>query len=100
MTTPVETRVKPDWTGRFYEDFEVGDIYRHPLGCTISETDSTWFTLLTMNTAEPHFNVEAGKASEFGKGSRAFDVGARDRGAPERYRHVTKRVCETSAGMT
>lgn len=59
--------VKPGWQGRFFEDFGVGDVYRHPLGRTVTETDNTWFTLLTMNTAEPHFNVEAGKASEFGR---------------------------------
>jgi hypothetical protein len=38
------------WTGRFFEDFEVEDIYQHPLGGTVSEADNTWFTLLTMNT--------------------------------------------------
>lgn len=59
--------VKPGWEGRFYEDFEVGDVYRHPLGRTVTDTDNTWFTLLTLNTAEPHFNVEVGKASEFGR---------------------------------
>jgi itaconyl-CoA hydratase len=59
--------IKPGWRGRFYEDFEAGDIYRHPLGRTISEADSTWFALLTMNTAEAHFNTEVGRASEFGK---------------------------------
>ncbi|WP_027935187.1 MaoC family dehydratase [Amycolatopsis thermoflava] len=57
--------IKPGWRGRFYEDFEVGDIYRHPLGRTITETDNTWFSLLTMNTAEVHFNAEAGRQSEF-----------------------------------
>ncbi len=59
--------LKAGWTGRFFEDFEPGDVYRHPLGRTVTEADNTWFTLLTMNTAEPHFNVEVGKASEFGK---------------------------------
>jgi acyl dehydratase len=61
----VET--KTGWQGRYYEDFEVDDIYRHPLGRTIPEADNTWFTLLTMNTAEAHFNAEAGRASEFGR---------------------------------
>jgi acyl dehydratase len=59
--------VKAGWQGRFFEDFEVGDVYRHPLGRTITETDNIWFTLLTMNTAQTHFNVEVGKASEFGR---------------------------------
>ena len=35
--------------GRYYEDFQVGDIYEHRPGRTISEADNTWFTLLTMN---------------------------------------------------
>lgn len=59
--------IKPGWQGRFYEDFEVGDVYQHPLGRTVTEADNIWFTLLTMNTNEAHFNIEAGKASEFGK---------------------------------
>ena len=53
--------------GRYYEDFIVGDVYEHRPGRTISETDNTWFTLLTMNTHPLHFDAEYGKASEFGK---------------------------------
>ena len=53
--------------GRFYEDFEVGDIYRHPLGRTISESDNTWFTLLTMNTNPMHFDRKYAEGSEFGR---------------------------------
>src|SRR3954447_12474563 len=57
--------VEPGWTGRFYEEFEIGAVYQHPLGRTISETDNTWFTLLTMNTNQMHFNTEYAKRSEF-----------------------------------
>ena len=53
--------------GRYYEDFKVGEIYEHRPGRTISETDNTWFTLLTMNTHPMHFDAEYAKASEFGK---------------------------------
>jgi len=42
--------------GRFFDDFRVGDVYQHPFGRTISEADSTWFTLLTCNTNQNHFN--------------------------------------------
>ena len=59
--------VKPGWRGRFFEDFEVGDIYKHPLGRTVSEADNTWFTLLTMNTNQMHFNAEYASRSEFGR---------------------------------
>jgi acyl dehydratase len=32
--------VKTGWSGRFFEDFEIGDVYRHLLGRTITETDN------------------------------------------------------------
>ncbi|WP_336883128.1 MaoC family dehydratase [Rhodococcus globerulus] len=60
--TSIET-----WRGRFFEDFEVGAVYQHPLGRTISETDNTWFTLLTMNTNQLHFNAQYAAESEFEK---------------------------------
>jgi itaconyl-CoA hydratase len=59
--------VHDGWTGRFYEDFTVGDIYRHPLGRTITTTDNIWFTLLTQNTAPLHFDHEYAGRTEFGK---------------------------------
>jgi acyl dehydratase len=59
--------VRAGWQGRFYEDFELGDVYRHPLGRTISEADNTWFTLLTMNTNQIHFNAPYAARSEFGR---------------------------------
>ncbi|MER5458014.1 MaoC family dehydratase [Micromonospora sp. NPDC002389] len=59
--------VRQGWTGRFFEDFQVGDVYQHPLGRTVTETDNTWFTLLTMNTSQMHFNAEYAARSEFGR---------------------------------
>ena len=53
--------------GRHYEDFQVGDVYEHRPGRTITETDNIWFTLLTMNTHPLHFDNEYAKHSEFGK---------------------------------
>ena len=59
--------LKPGWQGRFYEDFEVGDVYQHPLGRSISEADNSWFTLLTCNTNMLHFNNHYAQRSEFGR---------------------------------
>lgn len=59
--------VKPGWTGRVYEDFEVGDVYRHPLGRTVIAADNVWFTLLTQNTNPIHFDREYAAHTEFGK---------------------------------
>ena len=53
--------------GRYFEDFKVGDVYEHRPGRTISETDNTWFTLLTMNTHPLHFDAAYAAKTEFGK---------------------------------
>jgi itaconyl-CoA hydratase len=53
------------WRGRFLEDFSVGDVYRSRLGRTVSEADNTWFTLLTMNTNQIHFNAPYAERTEF-----------------------------------
>lgn len=55
------------WTGRFYEDFTVGDLYRHALGRTVLPTDNVWFTLLTQNTAPIHFDRHYAAQTEFGR---------------------------------
>ena len=56
-----------DWRGRFLEDFEVGDVFRSRLGRTVSETDNVWFTCLTMNTNQMHFNDAWAERTRFGK---------------------------------
>jgi acyl dehydratase len=58
---------KPGWRGRFYEDFEIGDVYRHPFGRTVIETDNIWFTLLTQNVAPVHYDRHYAAQTEFGK---------------------------------
>ncbi len=53
--------------GRCFEDFEVGAVYEHRPGRTITETDNTWFTLLTMNQHPLHFDAAYAANSEFGR---------------------------------
>jgi acyl dehydratase len=55
------------YRGRFFEDFAVGDVYRSALGRTVTETDNIWFTNLTMNTNQMHFNREWASRTEFGQ---------------------------------
>jgi acyl dehydratase len=59
--------LKEGWRGRFFEDFEVGDVYAHRLGRTVTQTDNIWFTLLTQNTAPLHFDVHYASQTEFKK---------------------------------
>jgi len=65
MTT--EDRIKPGWTGRYFEDFIVGDVYKHALGRTVTATDNSWFTLLTQNTAPLHFDANYASHTQFGR---------------------------------
>ena len=53
--------------GRYFEDFTVGETYKHWPGRTITATDNTWFTLLTMNQHPIHFDEEYARHTEFGK---------------------------------
>ena len=42
----------------YYEDFVVGDIFKHARGKTITEMDNVLLTNMVMNTAEGHFNED------------------------------------------
>jgi len=59
--------IKPGWTGRFFEDFSVGDLYQHLFFRTVATTENIWFTLLTQNTAPIHFDHHYAAQTEFGK---------------------------------
>jgi acyl dehydratase len=54
------------WEGRFYEDFEVGEVYRCRFGRTVTEYDNISFTLLTNNTNQIHFNRDYGERTSYG----------------------------------
>jgi acyl dehydratase len=50
--------------GNYFEDFSVGQVFQHPLGRTVYDVDNAWFTLLTMNTNEMHFNADFASRTE------------------------------------
>ena len=53
--------------GRHFEDFEVGDVYRHWPGKTITEADDHLFCMITMNHHPLHTNVWFGEQSVQGR---------------------------------
>jgi itaconyl-CoA hydratase len=59
--------IKEGWTGRVFEDFEVGDSCPHPLGRTVLASDNIWFPLLTQNTNPIYFDHGYGNKREFGR---------------------------------
>jgi acyl dehydratase len=54
-------------SGPFYEDLEIGKVFRHAIGKTVTEADNAWFTHVTLNTQQLHFNVEYARRTEFGR---------------------------------
>ena len=63
----VDRTIKPGWQGRFFEDFELGDVYRSRFGRTVSEMDNLLFTHLTLNTNPLHFDANFAGKSKWGK---------------------------------
>lgn len=53
--------------GRYFEDFAVGDKYRHARGTTVGEVENQLLTKLVMNSAQAHFNEHAMKGTPFGQ---------------------------------
>ena len=55
------------WEGRFYEDLDVGDVFRSRFGRTVSEYDNLIFTGLTHNTNSIHFDGAHAERTQFGR---------------------------------
>jgi acyl dehydratase len=53
--------------GRYFEDWTVGDRIAHEIRRTVTETDNLLFSVMTHNPQPLHLDVEAAKASEFGR---------------------------------
>jgi acyl dehydratase len=54
-------------SGNYFEDFRIGDRYRHARGTTVGEVENQLITKLVMNTAHAHFNEHAMKGTAFGQ---------------------------------
>ena len=53
--------------GRYFEDFQINDVYEHRPGRTLTDHDNISFSLLTMNQHPMHCHMEFAKKSEFGR---------------------------------
>lgn len=53
--------------GKYYEEFGIGDLYRHWPGRTITEFDGTWFSLLTMDQNPLYIDANFASQSEHGR---------------------------------
>jgi acyl dehydratase len=53
--------------GRYYDDWSIGDRIEHEIRRTVTETDNLLFSTMTHNPQPLHLDIEAAKASEFGR---------------------------------
>ena len=53
--------------GSYFEDFKVGQVIKHWPGRTISETDNSWFSLLTQNQHPVHIDAHYAKSTQHGQ---------------------------------
>ena len=53
--------------GLYFEDFTVGQQFRHPFTRTVTEMDNTMFSLLTMNPQPLHIDAHFSASTEFGQ---------------------------------
>ncbi|NEW98808.1 MaoC family dehydratase [Rhodopseudomonas sp. BR0G17] len=53
--------------GMYFEEFEVGQEYRHALTRTVTEMDNTMFSLLTLNPQPLHIDAHFAEKTEFGQ---------------------------------
>jgi len=53
--------------GRYFEDFEIGQLYIHSIRKTITESDNNLFCLLTMNHHPVHSDITYAEQSQHGK---------------------------------
>ena len=54
-------------SGLYWEDFEPDDVFEHRPGRTVLDADNIWFTLLTMNTQQVHFDAAYAAKTEWKK---------------------------------
>jgi acyl dehydratase len=53
--------------GLYFDDFVVGQAFRHEVRRTVTDMDNVLFSALTHNPAAIHLDVEYAKTTEFGK---------------------------------
>lgn len=63
-TLKLAERVMP---GLWFDELQVGQIFRHPIRRTVTETDNILFTAMTHNPAQLHLDEEYMKGTEYGQ---------------------------------
>ena len=54
-------------SGLWFEEFEIGQTFKHPITRTVTEMDNVLFTCLTHNPQPLHLDAEFSSKTEYGK---------------------------------
>ncbi|MGI9209290.1 MAG: MaoC family dehydratase, partial [Rhodococcus sp. (in: high G+C Gram-positive bacteria)] len=66
-TAPAENAKRITQRGLWFEEFELGAVYEHRPGRTITEADNVLFTTQTMNTQALHLDAAYAAGTAFGE---------------------------------
>ncbi len=53
--------------GKWFDELEVGQVFKHDIRRTVTETDNLMFSTLTHNPAQLHLDAEYMKGTDFGQ---------------------------------
>jgi len=53
--------------GKYFEELEIGAVFQHQPGRTVTEADNLLFSTMSMNPQPLHLDVEFAKESQFGQ---------------------------------
>ena len=53
--------------GLWFDEFVVGQVFRHEIRRTVTEADNIWFSAMTYNPAQLHIDHDYAAKTEFGK---------------------------------
>src|SRR5882672_6323156 len=73
LPRPVSNRIRPEpvrevaMAGLYLEEFVVGQVIRHALTRTVTESDNVLFSVMTMNPQPLHIDFDFAAKSEWGK---------------------------------
>lgn len=53
--------------GLWFDEFVVGQVFRHEIRRTVTEADNIWFSAMTYNPAQLHIDYDYAAKTEFGR---------------------------------
>src|SRR4029079_7648807 len=66
-STSPQLKGEINMAGKYFDELEIGQVFKHQPGRTVTETDNLLFSTLTLNMQPLHLDAEFSKNAEFGQ---------------------------------